>query len=166
MNGPILVLGVGNLLAGDDGVGVHAVQALAELSAADGGPGPDVRVVDGGTMGLELLPACAEARAVILVDAVELRLPPGSVRTLQGAALGGVMAHAMSAHQVGVADLVALGRLTGMLPEHVVLVGVQPESLETTMELSPIVRAAMPEVLAAIRSAVAAVPDAPALVGR
>ena len=77
-----MVLGVGNLLAGDDGVGVHVVQALAE-GRADDGLGDDVRVVDGGTMGLELLPLLGDARAVVLVDAVELgfrRAPSASWR--------------------------------------------------------------------------------------
>jgi len=155
----IVVLGIGNLLAGDDGVGVHVVRAMEDAGPRDGLDG-DIRVVDGGTMGLELLPLIADSRAVVLVDAVELGLAPGSIRVLEGDALGGVMAHPLSAHQVGVADLLALGRLTGMLPDHVVLVGVQPAFMGTSLELSWPVRRAVPELLRLVRCAVEAVPRA------
>jgi hydrogenase maturation protease len=157
VSGEVVVLGVGNLLAGDDGIGVHVVQALREGRPGQG-LGDGVRVVDGGTMGLELLPLIGDARAVVLVDAVELGLAPGSVRVLEGEAVRGVMAHAMSAHQVGVSDLIALGHLTGMLPGYVVLVGVQPATMGMTLELSAPVQRAIPDTLRAVRAAVAAVP--------
>jgi hydrogenase maturation protease len=141
-----IVLGIGNILLTDDGVGVHAVRALAE----DAGLPPGTEVVDGGTGGLSLLPIVRDATALVLVDAVDVGAPPGSVHVLTGADLYAGLVR-LSVHQVGAADLLAAARLTGGLPADVVLVGVQPASLAPDVRLSAPVAAALPAVLAAVR---------------
>lgn len=145
----VLVLGIGNLLMGDEGVGVHVVRQLL----ADGPPvARDVRVVDGGTLGLDLLPLVSDADALIVVDAVELRAEPGTVRVLRGSELDGAMGGHLSVHQVGLADLLAVGRLTGHLPARVALVAIQPATIDVGVELSPQCRAAVAIALDMVRA--------------
>jgi hydrogenase maturation protease len=145
--GALLVLGVGNVLMRDEGIGVHVVRAVTR----DGAPiGDDVVVVDGGTLGLDLLPLIDDARALVLIDAVELHAEPGTVRVLRGDAVLGVLGGHLSAHQVGLGDLVAVGRLTGALPEQVVLVGIQPAAIEVGVELTSACAAAVPRAVEAV----------------
>jgi len=155
-DGDLLILGIGNVLLGDEGVGVHVVRAL-EADAAHAVSGkplpPQSRVVDGGTLGLDLLPLINDARAIVFVDAVALGAPAGSMVTLESDRLRAVFAGHLSVHQVGIGDLLAVAILAGMLPEHVALVGVQPESAEFSLELSPAVQAVVPAASRAARAA-------------
>lgn len=150
-DGPILVLGIGNVLLGDDGIGVHVVGALERL--ADRGlielP-PETRLVDGGTLGLALLPLVSGARAVVLVDAAELGRAPGAVEVLDGEALGGVPSRRVAPLPVGVGDIVAAARLTDGAADSIVLVGVQPGVIVPGIELSVPVRAAVPAAAEAV----------------
>ena len=159
--GPLLVLGVGNVLMRDEGVGVHVAREIARGQPSIGG---DVRVVDGGTLGLDLLPLIADARALVLIDAVNLSAEPGTVSVLRGEAVHGALGGHLSPHQVGLGDLVAVGRLTGALPERVVLVGVQPAAIEVGIELTTECAAAVPRAIDAVRAELAAL-SAPAGVG-
>lgn len=159
--GELLVLGVGNVLMRDEGVGVHVARAIAGDQPSIGG---GVRVVDGGTLGLDLLPLIADARAVVLIDAVDLRAEPGTVSVLRGDALHGVLGGHLSPHQVGLGDLIAVGRLTGELPERVVLVGIQPAAIEVGIDLTTACAAAVPRAIDAVRAELAAL-SAPAGVG-
>lgn len=153
--GPILVLGIGNVLLGDDGIGVHVVGALERLAARGVvALPPDARLVDGGTIGLALLPLVSGARAVVLVDAVDIGRAPGAVGVLDGEALSGVMPRLKAPLPVGVADIVAAARLTDLAPEAIVLVGVQPGAIAPGIELSAPVRAAVPAAVEAVLDAV------------
>src|SRR5512142_2966121 len=145
MIGAPLVLGVGNSILGDDGVGVHVVRALDGCGALPEG----TEVVDGGTGGLSLLPLLVDATSLVLVDAVDVGAAPGTVHVLYGEDLYGGLVR-LSVHQVGAADLVAAARLTGQLPDGVVLVGVQPECLSPGARLSPAVTAAVPKAVRAV----------------
>ena len=145
----IVVLGVGNMLAGDDGVGVHVISRLGEPGAPALPSG--TRVLDGGTLGLELLAVLHDARALVVVDAVDVGASPGTVRLLSGPEVEAALAHSMSAHQIGVADLLALAQLTEILPAKVSMVGVQPDQVGLSLELSPRVRAALPDAVEAVR---------------
>jgi hydrogenase maturation protease len=150
--GELLVLGVGNVLMRDEGVGVHVAREIARDQSSIGG---DVRVVDGGTLGLDLLPLIADARALVLIDAVDLRAEPGTVSVLRDDAVHGALGGHLSAHQVGLGDLVAVGRLTGALPERVVLVGIQPAVIEVGIELTTECAAAVPRAIDAVRAELA-----------
>ena len=141
-----LVLGIGNVLLTDDGVGVHVIRALE----ARNDPGLVVR--DGGTIGLALLPEIEDADQLIAVDAMELGAAPGTVCVFTGAgmdhALSGIR---KSAHEVALSDLLAAAALAGVLPENRALIGIQPDvltwGLEPTPAVAQAVNAALTQVL-------------------
>ena len=160
VDGPLLVLGVGNILMRDEGVGVRVVERLRvspELLPAD------VRIVDGGTLGLDLLPLIEEARGLILVDAIDVQAAPGTLVVLRGHDVTGAFGGHVSPHQMGVGDLVAIGELTAVLPEAITLVGIQLAEIDVGLELSEAVEAAVPGAVIAVRDelrAMAAATDA------
>lgn len=133
----LLILGLGNPLCGDDGAGVAAVARLRERYTPPAG----VAVLDGGTLGLSLLPYLRQARTVILVNAIAADAPAGTLVRLQGDDVAPAAAHRLSPHQVGVADLLDGARLLGGYPETIVLVGVVPAQIELSIERSPVVEA-------------------------
>ncbi|HSO32841.1 MAG TPA: HyaD/HybD family hydrogenase maturation endopeptidase, partial [Labilithrix sp.] len=123
----VLVLGIGNVLWADEGFGVRCIERLHEQWDL----GDDVRVMDGGTQGLYLVPYVTESRHVLVFDAVDFADPPGTVRVIRGADVPSVMgAHNVSLHQVGFQDVLAAASLLGRAPQAITLVGVQPEILE------------------------------------
>lgn len=158
--GGTLVLGVGNVLLRDDGVGVHVARALLAGETGAAGEAPPLpaatRVVDGGTLGLDLLPMVEDAAAVVLIDAVDLREPPGTVEVLRGHALHGALAMHVSPHQVGIGDLLGAARLAGTLPGRVSLVAIQPGAIEVGLELTPEVAAAVPVAVGRVHDELAA----------
>ena len=141
---PLLILGLGNVLCSDDGVGAIAVARLAREFGAAGG----VRILDGGTLGLSLLPYLQDARAVILVDAIRAdEALPGSLVRLEGSEVAPAVRERLSPHQVGVADLLDGARWLDQYPESVVLLGIVPESIELGVTLSPSVEAQLPRLV-------------------
>ncbi|RME36805.1 MAG: HyaD/HybD family hydrogenase maturation endopeptidase [Thermoflexia bacterium] len=139
-----LVLGVGNILLSDDGVGVHVVRLLREQYRFP----QEVEILDGGTLGLDLLPYVEDTDRLLIVDAVQMDEPPGTVARLEGDRVPAMLGLKYSPHQVGLSDLLAAARLRGRYPPEVVLWGIQPASLEVGLDLSPTV-AAQVEVLLA-----------------
>ncbi len=132
-----LVLGVGNILLSDEGVGVHVIRLLRERYRFP----REVEILDGGTLSLDLLPYVENAGRLLVVDAVQMDAPPGTVARLEGEQVPAVLNLKYSPHQAGLSDLLAAARLLGRSPAEVVLWGVQPASLEVGLELSPIVAA-------------------------
>ena len=123
----ILVLGVGNLLWADEGFGVRAVQALHRQWHFPA----QVTLMDGGTQGLNLLPHVQEAHKLIVFDAIDYGLPPGTLRVLSNKEVPRFMgAKKLSLHQTGFQEVLAIAELTGSLPDELVLIGVQPEDFE------------------------------------
>jgi len=123
----ILVLGIGNLLWADEGFGVRAVEAFDRLYACDG----RVTVMDGGTQGMYLLPHVQEASRLIVFDAIDYGLEPGTMKVvLDGDVPSYMGAKQMSLHQTGFQDVLAAAQLTGQCPSHIVLIGVQPVELK------------------------------------
>lgn len=148
--GPLLVLGIGNVLLRDEGVGVHVLRELERRAERGDVVLPrDTRLVDGGTVGLDLLPLLAGARAVLILDAVDLRLAPGAVTVLRGDALRARVGGTHAVQRAGVGDLLAAARLADVLPAAVALVGVQPAEIEIGLALTAVVRAALPAAIAA-----------------
>jgi hydrogenase maturation protease len=139
----LLVLGLGNVLCGDDGLGAVAVHLLARRYRAPDG----VSVLDGGTLGLSLLPHLEEAREAILVDAIRGDGPPGSFVRLEGDEVAPAVAGRLSVHQVGVADLLEGARWRERYPSRVILLGLVPESLELGLQRTPAVEAALPDLV-------------------
>jgi hydrogenase maturation protease len=139
-----LVLGLGNPLLGDEGVGLRALQALS--SAADFPP--SIELLDGGTAGLSLVPRLRSADRVLVLDAVSAGKPPGTVVRLDGAELGREGFGKISPHQLGLSDILSASRLSGG-PEEIVILGVEPASLSLGVGLSPPVERAIGTLVAA-----------------
>jgi hydrogenase maturation protease len=149
-SGPIVIIGVGNVLLRDDGVGVHVIRELERQAArGDVGLPRDARLLDGGTLGLGLLPVLAGARAALFVDAADVGAEPGAVTILRGGALEPPARAARPILPTGVGDLLATARLMEMLPAACSLVGVQPGEIAAGLDLTPDVRAALPAAIAA-----------------
>jgi hydrogenase maturation protease len=128
-----LVLGLGNTLLQDDGLGIRAVERLmAEYDLP-----AEVEVLDGGVMGLDLLSRLEDVTALLIVDAVKAGLPPGTPIRLAGDAIPTALAQKMSMHQAGIQDLLAVSAFRGTLPQRVVLHGLEPEIISWGTELSP-----------------------------
>ena len=116
----------------------------------------DLVVLDGGTLGLDLLPHLEGVNRLIIVDAVEIGQPAGSCVRLAGDEVPMALETKLSPHQMGMKDLLPVARLMGHLPDEIVLIGVQPGSLEMDTELTPAVAAAMPTLLAMVQAELAA----------
>lgn len=139
----VVVLGIGNSLLSDDGVGVQAVHCLREAL-----PEGDIQWIDGGTLGFALLHYLEGAKALIVIDAAELGAPPGTVQVDQGEAMDRVVGagRRRSVHEAGLADLLAVARLSDCLPEHRALISVQPQRVDWGDTLSDPVAQALPGV--------------------
>jgi hydrogenase maturation protease len=121
----VLVLGLGNILWADEGFGVRAVEALHAAFAF-----PDaVLLQDGGTLGMNLYGAVAATRRLLVFDAVDFRLSPGTLKVLRDAEVPAWGAAKLSPHQTGFNDILALAQLHGSAPERITVIGVQPVEL-------------------------------------
>jgi hydrogenase maturation protease len=140
------VIGLGNVVLSDDGVGVHAVQRLSERHQVTDG----VELVEGGTAGLLLLPLLADAHRVIIVDAIDTGAPAGTLVRLDGDDWASAFEVRMTPHDVGLIDLLGAAQLSGAWPEQLVLHGVQPASTAIGTELSAPVAAALDPLVDAV----------------
>jgi hydrogenase maturation protease len=147
-----LLMGIGNILLSDDGVGVHVIRALGALDRA-GEIGHLITLRDGGTIGLALLSELDSFDALIAIDAMELGSAPGTVRAFAGpdmdAQLGG---RKRTAHEVALADLMMAAALTGCAPERRALVAVQPGSTEWGLAPTQPVLEAIPQACQTVLS--------------
>lgn len=147
----VVVLGVGNLLLSDEGVGVRCVETLA----GDARLPQFVRLVDGGTSTHELLDDLEGLDLLIIVDAVVTGAPPGTRVRLAGAEVPYAFGQKLSPHQHGIHDLLATLTLLDRAPKEVVLLGVVPVSLALSLELSEAVAALLPALATAVTDEVA-----------
>ncbi len=144
-DGPLLVLGIGNVLLRDDGIGVRVVRTLEGLAArGEVRLPPGVRLLDGGTLGLGLLGELADARAIVVIDAVDLSRPPGSIEVLRGDAIGVLPGEPGASRADAVGELLAAARLLEVLPETIALVGIQPAEIAAGLGLTAALEAALP----------------------
>ena len=141
----VLVLGIGNLLWADEGFGVRAVEALHERFAF---PSP-VKLLDGGTLGINLYDDLTTARCVLVFDAIDFALPPGTLRVLRDAEVPAWGRTKLSPHQIGFNDVLAIAQMNDRAPETIVAIGVQPVELnDFGGSLREAVRARIPEAVA------------------
>jgi hydrogenase maturation protease len=137
----VLILGIGNLLLSDEGIGIHAIRCLAQNELP-----PDVEILDGGTSGADLVDDLEGRTKVVVLDAASGDGPPGTVYRCEAHELmeqeGG-----MSLHEFGLSDSLHMAEQLGCAPKRVIVLGVQPANLRPGMELSPEVAAILPGIL-------------------
>jgi len=144
----VLVLGIGNILLSDEGVGVHVINRFqATLVIPD-----EVQVIDGGTMGLDLSPYFEGKTDVVVVDAICADgEKPGTIRRFSDSEVMTMLGERISPHQIGLSDLLACTAVDTQLPENIVLLGIVPESLDTSLDLSPTIQAKVDDLVGLIR---------------
>lgn len=141
-----LILGVGNILQKDEGIGVRAVEILQERF----GIRDDVRIIDGGTMGLDLLPFIEGYDKILIIDAVNTDGKPGTIIRIEGDAVPRFLSTKLSVHQIGLPDMLSAATMMGIMPEEVCLIGIQPETIETGIELSESIERKMEDIITAV----------------
>lgn len=134
MRPDILVLGVGNILMRDEGIGVRVVEALSSRCRFP----PDVELLDGGTAGMDLVHAITGRRHLIVCDAVISDEAAGSVMRIADDAVPAYFQTKLSPHQVGLCDVLATLKLLGKGPDTVTIIGVVPAEVDLGTELSPL----------------------------
>jgi hydrogenase maturation protease len=140
---PTVVIGLGNPLMADDGIGLALLARLRELWRFD----PEPRWLDGGTWGMNLLPDIEEAGRVLFLDAIHTGAAPGTPTRLDRDRLPRWLGIKLSPHQIDLKEVLALAELRGTMPEHAVAVGLQPEKMEMDLALSPAVGARLDEAV-------------------
>ena len=145
----VLVMGIGNTLLQDDGVGVHVTELFRSTQQADS----NVEVVDGGTIGLSLLPDIEDADAVVIVDASEIGERPGTMRIFRDGEIDRQLSgKKRSVHEVALYDLFSAAAIRDRSPDKRVLIAIQPASTEWGLEPTPEVKAAIPAACDALTS--------------
>jgi len=140
----ILVLGIGNLVMGDDGAGVRVVQELQKRYLFP----PHVEIIDGGTLGLDLLPKLEGIGRLLVGGCGRNGRQAGNAGAAVGEELPIALQTKVSPHQMGLKDLLAVAELMGHAPREMVLVGIQPASIGMDIELSPYVAEKLEEMIA------------------
>lgn len=144
--GRTVVIGLGNPLMGDDGIGIAALQRLRSewsLPAA-------VALVDGGIWGMRLLPEIEDADRLLLLDAIDVGANPGTLQVLERGQIPRYLATKISSHQVDLQDVLALAELRGTLPQQTVAIGLQPAAVEWSGEISDAVRPGLDALVLAV----------------
>lgn len=142
----VLVLGIGNVLLTDEGIGVRALKELERrYSFSD-----NVELMDGGTAGIELLRHIGNRKHLIIIDAMTFDQEPGTVMRVEGEDVPAAFLTRISPHQLGLSDLLAAAMLTDELPENLVLFGVEPENLDIGLDLTDTVEASLDKLIGAV----------------
>jgi hydrogenase maturation protease len=136
-----MILGVGNLLLRDEGVGVQVIKALEDRPLPAG-----IELLDGGPLGIDLLAYISEAERIIVVDAVKGGGEPGAIYRLTPEILGQFKEQALSLHQVGFLEVLDLSEQLGNRPEAIIY-GIEPQVIDWGLELTEPVQAAVPRVV-------------------
>lgn len=138
----ICIIGVGNILMQDEGVGPKVAETLKK----DYSFHPPIEIIDGGTLGLELLPYIEKYKKIMIIDVVDFGKEPGFIKVLRGDEIPPYLKTKLSVHHVGVQDLLEVARLMGYMPEELVLVGIQPENIDLGLDLTPVVAGKLNEL--------------------
>ena len=142
----ILVLGIGNVLLTDEGIGVRALNELERRYTFP----ENVELLDGGTAGIELLRHIRNRDYLIIIDAMKFNQEPGTVTRVEGNDVPAAFRTRISPHQLGLSDLLAAAMLTDELPPNLVLFGVEPENLDIGLNLTDTVEASVEKLTGAI----------------
>ncbi|UCD35497.1 MAG: HyaD/HybD family hydrogenase maturation endopeptidase [Nitrospiraceae bacterium] len=139
----IAVFGIGNLLLSDDGAGIHAVQRLQKEYEFS----PAIEFIDGGTKGLDLLPLFENRDRVLIIDAANFQKEPGTIDIIEGDKIPSFLTSKLSVHQIGLPDMLFAARLMEITPPEMCLIGIQPLSMDTSTEMSPVVKDRLPDLV-------------------
>ena len=139
---PILVLGVGNILLGDEGVGVRVVDRLMNEPLP-----PNVEVCDGATAGADLIDLVAGRDKVIIIDAAQTGAPPGTIFRFTPGQVESDASVILSLHEIGVMEAVHMAGILGDGPKEVVIFAVAPKTISPQLQLSPEIRAVIPRIM-------------------
>lgn len=142
----VVVLGIGNTIMSDEGVGVHAVEALRRSYTLPG----CVDIIDGGTSSMELLDDLADVDLLLVVDAVKAGKPEGTLVRLADREVPVFFRSKLSPHQIGLSDLMASLEFVGQSPKRTVVIGVQAENFELGLEMTPPIAARVPDLVAMV----------------
>jgi len=137
-----VVIGLGNPLFQDEGLGIHVINQLMM-----GDLGERAELIDGGTDGLALLGIVEEARHLMVIDAIDGEFRPGTIKKLQDKEINLFTRARLSAHQLGFQEVLALAQMRGKYPEQIVLIGVQPQTMEWGTSLSSEIASVVPQVI-------------------
>ncbi|MGD8191406.1 HyaD/HybD family hydrogenase maturation endopeptidase [Brevibacillus ginsengisoli] len=146
----IKILGIGNLLYQDEGLGIHILPLLRECFDGQ----DDVEVIEGATDGILLLDPVEATDHLIIVDAIHAGVQPGDLITVRDEEIPLYMGVKMSIHQVGFQEVLAAAKLRERLPRHMLMCGIQPHSLELGLELTDVAQAKLPELVSLIQQQV------------
>ena len=127
----IAVMGIGNILMQDEGIGVHIIRELEKYDF-----NPHIALIDGGNMGMDLLPFFDEHDKMIIVDAVDFEKKPGFIDTIENDDILALFTTKMSLHHLGLKDVLSYAKLLDQTPEDLCLIGIQPHKVEMEMQLS------------------------------
>jgi hydrogenase maturation protease len=139
----IAILGIGNLLQKDEGVGVHIISKLEQEYSFK----PEISLIDGGTMGTDLLPYLEEHDKIIIVDAVNFDQKPGFVGTIENEDILRRLNTKLSIHHLGLTDVLSTARLLDIEPSELYLIGVQPENIEMGTELTETIQSKIEKMI-------------------
>jgi len=132
----VAVIGTGNILLRDEGIGVHIIRTIGERYRF-----PDnVRLIDAGTMGIDLLPFIEDSERLLIIDAVDLKKPAGTIELINGKDLPAILNSKISVHQIGLSDLLFAIRFRELPLKEICLIGIQPDSIGTGTELSDVIK--------------------------
>ncbi len=127
----IAVMGIGNILMQDEGIGVHIIKELEKYDF-----NPDIALIDGGNMGMDLLSFFDEHDKMIIVDAVDFEENPGFIDSIENDDILTLFTTKMSLHHLGLKDVLSYAKLLDQTPNDLCLIGIQPEKIELEMQLS------------------------------
>ena len=144
---PVLILGLGNILLRDEGLGVRVVEAMAEMNLP-----PEVELFDGATAGFDLLDVLADRRKVIVIDALDGEGEPGTVLRLGPEDLAQKTNRGVSLHEIGLMETLTAATHLGIAPQEVIVLGVKPKEVTCGLELSPEIARLVPRVVELVRA--------------
>ncbi len=145
-NSPIAVLGVGNVLLSDEGFGVRVVQHLMKWYDFD----PQIRLIDGGTLGWDLLNFLQGVEKLIVIDAIDAKAVPGTFFVLKNEEVKKYFKRKVSGHEAGIQEVLAWFDIMGKPIKEITVVGVQPQSLDTGLTLTPLIEKIVPKAVDAV----------------
>ena len=155
---PILLLGVGNALQMDDGIGVRAVERLMDMDLPDA-----VEPVDGGIAGLDLLKVISGRKILIVIDAVDGGMKPGTIYRFTPEEIDGGSFRMDSLHQIGLLETLRMARLTNDAPDQTVVIGIQPETVDWGLSLTKSLSESLPKVVSTALDEIKNALDHPAI---